>query len=414
MKAGIHSWLALVAGLIGCASSGTVPMVRVTNELDLARPRQPVLLPWAEVQASLPGVAPTDVQVVEPASGRPLLTQAVDLTGTGEPELLLFQADFGESETRTFELRVDAEPRAEELTARTFGRHVPERADDFAWENDLVAFRMYGPALAGDPVNSGVDCWLKRVPHPIIDKWYREDQAGKSYHTDHGEGYDPYHVGGSRGCGGLAVWDGEAMHPSSVYAEWKVLTNGPICTVFELTYEPWEVGGKSIREVKRISIFLGQQLAHFESTFLVDGKAQELELAIGITTHDGAAIPSSNPAGGWLRCWETIDDSGLGTGVVLGRNFAAARIEVRNGEANDDGHIFALVKTDPAGKINYCAGYGWERAGEITTPEAWDRHLAEFSRRTRSPLILVFDRTTPRSRAPWKPATRPTRPAIRR
>jgi hypothetical protein len=33
-------------------------------------------------------------------------------------------------------------------TAKTFGRFVPERKDDFAWENDFAAYRMYGPALA--------------------------------------------------------------------------------------------------------------------------------------------------------------------------------------------------------------------------------------------------------------------------
>ena len=392
MKAGILSWIALLAGLISSASGGNAPAVRVTNGLEFARPRQPVLLPWEEVQASLPGVSPTDVEVIDSASGVHLLTQAIDLGGTEAPELLLFRANFGGNETRTFELRAATERRARKPTVRTFGRHVPERADDFAWENDLVAFRMYGPALAADAVNSGVDCWLKRVPYPIVDKWYRENLEGKSYHTDHGEGYDPYHVGGSRGCGGLAVWDGEAMHPSSVYAKWKVLANGPICTVFELTYAPWKVGGKSIREVKRITIFLGQRLAHFQSTFRVDGRAQELELAIGITTHDGAATPASDPDGAWLRCWETIDGSGLGTGVVLGKGLETARIEVRDGEAPGDGHLLALVKTNARGVINYCAGYGWERAGEITTPEAWDRYLAEFSRRIRSPLVIVFDR----------------------
>ncbi|MEY3896376.1 MAG: hypothetical protein RLZZ214_1896, partial [Verrucomicrobiota bacterium] len=46
---------------------------------------------------------------------------------------------------------------------RAFARFVPERSDDFAWENDLVAFRTYGPALRPGPENSGIDCWFKRV-----------------------------------------------------------------------------------------------------------------------------------------------------------------------------------------------------------------------------------------------------------
>ena len=83
----------------------------------------------------------------------------------------------------------------------TFCRFVPERSDDFAWENDKIAFRAYGPALHASGENSGIDCWLKRVDYPIINKWYKENAEGKSYHKDHGEGYDPYKVGASRGCG---------------------------------------------------------------------------------------------------------------------------------------------------------------------------------------------------------------------
>ena len=33
------------------------------------------------------------------------------------------------------------------VTPKVYGRHVPERKDDFAWENEYAAFRMYGPAL---------------------------------------------------------------------------------------------------------------------------------------------------------------------------------------------------------------------------------------------------------------------------
>lgn len=84
---------------------------------------------------------------------------------------------------------------------------------DFAWENDKVAFRTYGPACQklfedgkpGGLISSGIDCWLKRVDYPIIDKWYKKNEAGGSYHVDDGEGLDNYHVGTTRGCGGTAI-----------------------------------------------------------------------------------------------------------------------------------------------------------------------------------------------------------------
>ena len=40
---------------------------------------------------------------------------------------------------------------AEDVTPRAYARLVPERKDDLAWENDKVAFRVYGPALRSGP-----------------------------------------------------------------------------------------------------------------------------------------------------------------------------------------------------------------------------------------------------------------------
>ncbi len=51
-------------------------------------------------------------------------------------------------------------------TSLVQARFVPERMDDFAFENDKVAFRVYGPALKNSQENNGTDCWLKRVDYP--------------------------------------------------------------------------------------------------------------------------------------------------------------------------------------------------------------------------------------------------------
>ena len=56
----------------------------------------------------------------------------------------------------------------------------------------------------GDPtglISSGIDCRLKRVFYPIINKWYKKDESGGSYHQDDGEGLDNFHVGTSRDAG---------------------------------------------------------------------------------------------------------------------------------------------------------------------------------------------------------------------
>jgi hypothetical protein len=252
---------------------------------------------------------------------------------------------------------------------------VPERLDDFAWENDLIAFRAYGPAIVRNKglEDSGIDCWLKRVKHPIIDGWYKRGD----YHIDRGEGCDPYHVGASRGCGGTALWRDGRLITSGPFKTWEIVSRKPERSEFILTYE-YSLDGKVVMEMKRITIELSKRLFRSESTFTQDGKPFQTEVAVGITTHDGKASVRLNPSAGWMTCWENIEGSGLGTGVVIDPRFKAQMREIKD-PAKDRSHALAILKTDPAGKIVFFAGYGWEKAGGITSETEWNAALQNLA-----------------------------------
>ena len=259
----------------------------------------------------------------------------------------------------------------------TMCRFVPERLDDFAWENDLVAFRAYGPLIrsAKGTEDSGIDCWLKRVKYPVVDKWYAGEKHGVSYHQDHGEGNDPYHVGSSRGCGGLGIWQDANLINAGPYKSWKIVSTQPDKSVFELTYE-YDLKGRKIRECKRITIELGSRLFRAVSTFTENGRPAALDIAIGITTHDGLAKATFDAKQGWMACWETIEGYGLGTGVVMEPSQVKSIQEVKNSK-RDGSHVLLLTHTDGDGKVAYQAGYGWEKAGEILNSKAWENYLAK-------------------------------------
>lgn len=259
----------------------------------------------------------------------------------------------------------------------TGARYVPERRDDFAWENDLVAFRTYGPAIKPGAEDSGIDCWTKRVPYPIIDKWYSGEQSGISYHQDQGEGLDLYAVGDSRGCGGVGIWKNGKMFISGPYKTWKIISRDKARSVFELSYD-YDVEGDKIQEVKRITIELGQRLFRSESTFTRNGQPADLTIAVGITTHEGKAKPTFNAAQGWMSCWETIENSGLGTGVAIAPA-RVAEMQLFQTPGSNQSHALLLTRTDAAGKTLHFAGYGWEKAGAITTSQAWQDYLSGFS-----------------------------------
>lgn len=268
-------------------------------------------------------------------------------------------------------------------TGPVWCRFVPERKDDFAWENEHMAFRAYGPAIKTEKAgaeDNGIDCWLKRTTNPIIDEWYAGDQKGISYHKDHGDGYDPYHVGGSRGCGGTALWQDETLVGAGPYKTWTILERTPVKCVFELTYDyPAKQGEEPIHEVKRFTIEQGKPFFQAASLFTRGGKpVADLPVAIGVTTHEGKAAVTLNGGNRWVSCWETIDGNGLGTGVILA---PGAPFETRDfkSDKKDQSHALLITKTDAAGGVTCYPGFAWVPEGRIASVADWEKILNSFS-----------------------------------
>ena len=63
------------------------------------------------------------------------------------------------------------------------GRYYPERLDDMAWENDLVGFRAYGPALqARGERGFGYDLFTKRgTAAPVLEDMYAKELDADSW-----------------------------------------------------------------------------------------------------------------------------------------------------------------------------------------------------------------------------------------
>lgn len=263
-----------------------------------------------------------------------------------------------------------------------YGRYVPERQDDFAWENDKVAFRVYGPAAPLKGHSSGIDAWFKKVDYPIINRWYDNFVNGISYHKDRGEGYDPYHTGISRGIGGSAVWVKDTAYYAHNYTSYKVNKNGGDEVSFTLQYEFDTPLGK-VAESKTISLKLGEYLFKVKSVFTLDGTPAELPIAIGVTTHNEKAKVSFNKETGRISAWEVLDDLGVGTGAMI--NPAKVKdIKHIASKTKDESHIWIFTSTNGKGELTYNAGFAWQGAGEITSTAQWDAYLdALFAKKSK-------------------------------
>jgi hypothetical protein len=346
--------------------------VIVRNELAVTRASETVELTAAQL-APL-GNDLTKVHVFDHTSGHEVLAQALDLNVDGTPESLIFQTDVPTRGERSFDLRLGERRAYKRDDFRVYGRFVRERYDDFAWENDRVAHRMYGAALETwekEPLtSSSVDVWLKRTRRLIVNDWYMVDD----YHRDHGEGADFYSAGRSRGCGGSGLWLDSKLVISKNFRDSRVLASGPIRLVFELDYPVWTTAGVR-SETKRVTLDAGQNFNRFESRYVVDGIDKPL-YAAGIKKFP-ATDARIERAGGWIRAWGPVTGGTgkFGCAIVID---PAAIVDVTEADGN---HL--VVARAPA---TYYAGTAWDQSGDFATAGDWDRYVEQWSQRIGSPL----------------------------
>ena len=334
----------------------------------------------------------TSLGIRDKKSGELQVTQTVDIDGDGVMDELLFQPKIAAKSKREytiFQISENQRPKTEDFC---YSRFVPERTDDYAWENNKVAFRTYGPRaqkmiednIKGGTLSSGIDGWLKRVEYPIINKWYEKTTKGiGSYHQDTGEGLDNFHVGDSRGIGGVAVKIDSIYYISKNFTSWKTITTGPIRTSFILTYADWDAAGNKITETKKISLDYGNYLSKFE--IMVSGTK---EVSAGITLHDKKGKIGSNFKEGWLAYWEPLQDSEIGTGIVV-PNKKLIGIENYLTSKPDLSNHYGTIKVED-NKAIYYAGFGWKKQGTFTSKETWESYLSLFAQKINNPLIVTL------------------------
>ena len=169
---------------------------------------------------------------------------------------------------------------------KVMARFVPERADDFVFENNLVAGRFYGKALEGNPTSPGIDIWVKLPGALVADTWYPEAQKDPNYyHHNHG-GKDCYKVATSLGGGASApLIDGRLAMPATNYRSWEILEQTPDKVVFVLHYPEWEAAeGVKVSLDKQVTVVADSYFCRVDDTNKFTG-AYKLTIAAGLLRH---------------------------------------------------------------------------------------------------------------------------------
>jgi rhamnogalacturonyl hydrolase YesR len=249
------------------------------------------------------------------------------------------------------------------IKPQAFIRYMPEANENICWENDRIAFRVYGPPVK-NRVSSGIDIWTKSVDYPIISKWYDQNNQGKSYHENHGEGLDFYHVAYGRGLGGTAIWRNEKPYISAPYATHKILKNTEDEVAFELNFDAWDADGIKVSEKKLISLKMGTNFCKVTSTFSTDSK-EPLTVALGLSYTDKPEVLKYAKKG-TLTLWEAF----LPTNGELGTTLIVKPSQIKE-FSEFEKEKYVVLKAKSGKPITYYVGTGWSKSKVGFTKDSW-------------------------------------------
>lgn len=276
-------------------------------------------------------------------------------------------------------------PKAQE--PRVMARFVPERADDFVFENNLIAGRFYGKALEGNPTSPGIDIWVKLPGALVANDWYRNAVEGDDpnyYHHDHG-GKDCYKVAVSLGGGASAPYLAEQIcYPATNFRSSEVLFSSPDSVVFVLHYPEWEAAeGVRVALDKQVTVTADSYFVRVDDCYTFSG-VDSLPVVAGMKLHGNAvfahdgddAAESSLLQEDRVAIWEKASDTSvepedgmIGVAVVMpGAETAVLRPDLD--------HLL-LVKSVQSGEpLTYWFGSCWSK-GDIKTPQDWFQLVTE-------------------------------------
>lgn len=361
--------------------------VTATNPSDFERKYETVEVRISQIFKTGKNAQAVTAKVTD-ATKANICSQIIPAQDAGSEDMLIFQSDFKPKEKKKFKVTITNF--ADRCTPLTDGKFVLPR-EDYAWESDRIAFRVYGPALAKD-VNNGIDLWTKRVGYPIVAKWYKMSEGsapGKdTYHIDKGEGADFFSVGRTLGAGSSSLYYKDSLFQPGVFSRYKTITTGPIRVCFELYYDNLLINNVPVTETKRISIDAHSNFNTITETFEFDTKKLPdcKTFAAGLVKRKNVTASYSNGQS-WMTLWGMVNDDSvngeLGMALILPKKYAPSVSETAS-------QFLMKGKMSENLQYTYYAGAGWTRQGICSDESGWKELTAYVAACKEQPLIVTI------------------------
>jgi hypothetical protein len=275
--------------------------ITLTNSLATERTDEAIVITRAQLTELTTSFGEETLPYISDEAGKSLVSQTDDLDGDGKWDELAFLYNFKPNEKaivniqfvskdkmpsyakrtdaalllspnrdKTGYQRVNTETRPKETdvtkTVLSYQMEGP------AWENDKVAFRSYF-----DPRN-GKDIFGKITDSLCLDSI----GVTGDYHKMQYWGMDILKVGNSLGAGALAVYENKTLIRlgETDTSSYQFVSAGAVRAILKLIYKGWDINGKKIDVIHKISIYAGKY--YYQSDVTLVGFEGEKELVTGI------------------------------------------------------------------------------------------------------------------------------------
>ena len=353
-------------------------IITISNPTSVNRNDEVVSIVWKDIVLKYPGIDTSNFKIINNLTKKDVPFQ-FEFRGEKNVQNLLIQIDLA-ANTST-KLLIQKGKSGTSVT-KTYGRYVPERKDDFAWENDKIAFRMYGKALETIPKEMayGIDVWVKSTSRMVLNERYKR---GK-YHDDLGDGLDYYNVGLTCGAGNSFPYVNDSIYYSKNYVGWKVLDNGPLRTTFVLEYDNWDVAGTKVNATKTISLDAGSQLNRIEAKYNYSG-LPSMNLIVGIIKRKDRGTMLLDEQHGIMGYWEPQmgEDGITGVGTIVSTPVIKMKVS--------DTQLLTQANSLKNESFVYYAGAVWKKANIITSDTAWFSYLKSYKYKIENPLKVIIE-----------------------
>ena len=359
-------------------TTGAQVNINISNPSSIDRKGELISVDWKSIQAAFPAIDTANFKVINKSTKKELAWQLERMEGNDVVNLLV-QVDLPSKGKLALQLQ---KGKSAPVPIKTYGRYVPERKDDFAWENDKIAFRMYGKELEKTPKEMayGMDVWVKSTDRMVINERYKR---GK-YHEDLGDGMDYYHVGFTLGAGNIAPMIKDSIYYDGTYARYKLLDNGPLRTSFQLEYNEWNAAGMKVWATKTITLDAGTHFNKVEVAYAGDTMTA-LPLVVGIIKRKEQGAMLLDELNGSMAYWEPLHGADGITGVGSFLLEPATAIKVTATQ------LLMQTSTPKANPIVYYTGAAWNKAGVFTDAQGWFSHVQLAKTKIMQPLQVGIE-----------------------